>query len=127
MEKNKKIEIFVRYVEQLQNIIKYFKKLEDHVCPFLIDIVVKTSKDVITFELVNEPLKYEKLIILLKEYCRAIIENQSKFYKENEFFRLVFDRQLYRLFKITFTFLCLSPSKNSFSFFNSWSFSNILL
>ena len=101
MEKNKKIEIFVRYVEQLQNIIKYFKKLEDHVCPFLIDIVVKTSKDVITFELVNEPLKYEKLIILLKEYCRAIIENQSKFYKENEFFRLVFDRQLYRLFKRT--------------------------
>ena len=46
-------------------------------------------------------MKYEKLIILLKEYFRAIIENQSKFYKENEFFRLVYDRQLYRLFKRT--------------------------
>lgn len=88
-EKREKIEIFIKYVEQLQNIIKYFKKLEDKGCPFLLDILVTSSKDKITFELVGEPLKYDELIFKLKQFYNEIVEYQSKFYKENEYFRYI--------------------------------------
>ena len=98
-EKREKIEIFIKYVEQLQNIIKYFKNLENKGCPFLIDILVTSSKDKITFELVDEPLKYDELIFKLKQFYNDIVEYQSKFYKENEYFRYVYDKQLYRLYK----------------------------
>ena len=98
-EKKNKIEIFVRYINQLQTINKYFSLLESKGCPFLIDIVVITSKDEIIYELVNKRLKYNILILNLKEYCNTIVEYQLKFYKENEYFRYVYDKQLYRLFK----------------------------
>ena len=97
--KREKIKIFIKYVEQLQNIIKYFEKLENKGCPFLIDIFITTSKDKITFELVNEPLKYNELILKLKQFHNAIVEYQVKFYRENEYFRYAYDKQLYRLFK----------------------------
>ena len=101
LEKKERIENFVRYTEQLQNIIKYFKKLENKGCPFFIDITIKALKDKVTFILVDEPIKYNYLIFLLREYSNTIAEFQSKFYKENEYFRYVYDRQLYRLFKRT--------------------------
>ena len=99
--KRNRIKIFVRYIEQLQQIIKYFSILESKGCPFLIDIVVTALKDNITFELVNNRLKYKLLILKLKEYCNAMAEYQLKFYKENEYFRFVYEKQLYRLFKRT--------------------------
>ena len=98
-KKRVKIEIFCKYVEQLQKIIKYFKKLEDKGCPFLIDITIKLIKEKITYELVNTTLEYKELIDKLKEFCNTIVEYQYKFYKENEYFRLIYDKQLYRLFK----------------------------
>ena len=100
-EKKKKINIFYNYIEQLQTIIKYFTKLENKGCPFLIDITVTALKDEIKFELVNNPLKYKELILKLKEYCNTIVEFQSKYYKNNEYFRFVYDKQLYRLMKKT--------------------------
>ena len=100
-EKNERIGKYVKYVKQLQEIIRYFKRLENKGCPFLIDIIVKASKDEVTFELVNEPMKFNMLRFLLKDYCTKMIAFQSQFYKENEYFRLVYDRQLYRLFKRT--------------------------
>ena len=102
-EKKKRIEIFVRYVERLQNIIRYFKKLENRGCPFIVDIRVIASKDIITYKLVDESWNYDKLIFTLKEFCKTIMEYQLEFYKTNEYFRLVYDRQLYRLFKRTTT------------------------
>ena len=100
-EKRDNIVKFVRYIEQLQNIIKYFTILENKGCPFLIDIVVNTNKGEIKYELVNNPLKYNELIFKLKEYCNTMTEYQVKFYRENEYFRFVYEKQLYRLFKRT--------------------------
>ncbi len=99
IEKFEKIEIFVRYIERLQNIIKYFTHLEKNGCPFSVDITVIAKKDNIKYILVNTELKYEKLIFKLKEYCNALVRYQSKFYKENEYFRFVYEKQLYRLYK----------------------------
>ena len=90
-EKKNKIEIFVRYIDQLQTINKYFYLLESKGCPFIIDIVVITSKDEILYELVNKCLRYNILILNLKEYCNTIVEYQLKLYKENEYFRYVYD------------------------------------
>jgi hypothetical protein len=100
-EKRANIVKFVRYIEQLQNIIKYFTILENKGCPFLIDIIVNTKKGEIKYELVNNPIKYNELIFKLKEYCNTMTEYQVKFYKENEYFRFVYEKQLYRLFKRT--------------------------
>ena len=100
-EKRANIVQFVKYIEQLQRIIKYFTILENKGCPFLIDIVVNTYKGEIKYELVNNPLKYHELIFKLKDYCNTMTEYQVKFYKENEYFRLVYEKQLYRLFKRT--------------------------
>ena len=100
-EKRDNIVKFVRYIEQLQRIIKYFTILENKGCPFLIDIAVNTFKGEIKYELVNNPLKYHELIFKLKDYCNTMTEYQAKFYKENEYFRLVYEKQLYRLFKRT--------------------------
>ena len=98
-QKKEIIEKFVKYVEQLQNIIRYFQKLENKGWPFLIDIIVKASENKVKFELVNEAWNYNELIFKLKEYYNAIIDIQSKFYKENEYFRLIYSKQLYRLYK----------------------------
>ena len=98
-EKRVKIEIFVRYVEQLQDTIKLFSKLENKGCPFLIDILIIAKKDKITFELVNTALSFDELKLKLNQFLLALFEFQSKFYKENEYFRLIYDKQLYRLFK----------------------------
>ena len=89
----------MRYINQLKAINKYFSLLESKGCPFLIDIVVITSNDEIINELVNKRLKYNLLILNIKEYCNTIVEYQLKFYKENEYFRYEYDKQLYRLFK----------------------------
>ena len=97
--KRAKIEIFVKYVEQMRNIIYLFSKLENKGCPFLIDILVTTKKDKITFELVNTVLSYKELILKLKQFLFTLLEFQNKFYKENEYFRLIYDKQLYRLFQ----------------------------
>ena len=99
LDKQKKITIFVKYVNQLQNINKYFKKLENKGCPFLIDILIKVIEDKIIIELVNEVIEYNSLIYKLKQFCFALVEFQSKFYKDNQYFRYVYDKQLYRLFK----------------------------
>ena len=100
-EKKNKIKKYARYIDELQCIIKYFTKLENKGCPFLIDIIVKTEKDNVKYELVNNPLPFKELIFKLKEYCNAMVEYQSKFYKENEYFRYIYDKQLYRLYKRT--------------------------
>jgi hypothetical protein len=63
--------------------------------------VVITSKDEILYELVNKCLRYSILILNLKEYCNTIVEYQLKLYKENEYFRYVYDIQLNGLFKRT--------------------------
>ncbi len=98
-EKKEKIEIFVRYIERLQSIIKYFTHLEKNGCPFSVEVTVTAKKDNIKYILVNTELNYEKLIFKLKEYCNALVRYQSKFYKENEYFRFVYEKQLYRLYK----------------------------
>ena len=100
-EKRANITLFVKYIEQLQNIIKFFTILENKGCPFLIDIVINAKKREIKYELVNNPLTYNELIFKLKEYCNAMVEYQINFYKDNEYFRLVYEKQLYRLFKRT--------------------------
>ena len=97
--KSNKIKIFIRYVEHLQCINKYFKNLENKGCPFLINIIVTISKDKIEYKLANEYLSYNELISRLKEYYHAILEYQLKFYKKNEYFRYVYDKQLYKLYK----------------------------
>ena len=97
--KKRKIEIFIKYVEQLQNINHYFSKLENKGFPFFIEVKITTSKDNIVYELVNNRLEYDELIFKMKEYHKAIKEYQTKLYKENEYFRYVYDKQLYRLFK----------------------------
>ena len=48
-----------------------------------------SSKDKITFELVDEPLKYDEKIFKLKQFYNEIVEYKSKFYKENVFFRYI--------------------------------------
>ena len=63
--------------------------------------MVITSKDEILYELVNKCLRYNILILNLKEYCNTIVEYQLKLYKENEYFRYVYDIQLNGLFKRT--------------------------
>jgi hypothetical protein len=98
-EKKEKIIKFVKYIEQLQNINRYFSKLENKGCPFLINIIITTSKGEISFELVNEPIKYNELIFKLKQFCNTIIEYKFKLYKENEYFRYIYDKLLYRLYK----------------------------
>ena len=98
-EKRAKIALFVKYVEQIQIINKYFSILENKGCPFLIDAAIVVSNGSINYELVNISLKYNELISLLKEYCNTIVEYQLKFYKEKVYFRYVYDKQLYRLFK----------------------------
>ena len=100
-EKRKKIEIFVKYIERLQNILNYFTYLENKGCPFLIDIKITASKDDIKYELVNDKLEYKEIIIKLKQFCNTIDEYQKQFYKENEHFRFIYDKQLYRLYKRT--------------------------
>ena len=75
--------------------------MENKGCPFLIDIEVNARKGEIKYEIVNNPLKYHELIFKLKEYCNAMTEYQVEFYKENEYFRFVYEKQLYRLFKRT--------------------------
>ena len=52
-----------KYIDQLQTINKYFSLLESKGCPFIIDIVVITSKDEILYELVNKCLRYNILIL----------------------------------------------------------------
>ena len=101
-ERNKRIKIFVKYVEQIQNLNKYFQKLESKGCPFLIDISILASKDEIIFKLMNEILQYNKLLVTLKEFCFSIEKYQAEFYEKNVYFRLVYDKQLYRLFKRTY-------------------------
>ena len=75
--------------------------MENKGYPFLIDIMVYTIKGEIKYELVNNPIKYHELIFKLKEYCNTMTEFQVKFYRENEYFRFVYEKQLYRLFKRT--------------------------
>ena len=71
-----------------------------HTCRGRIPCDPRTAKkDNIKYILVNIELNYEKLIFKLKEYCNALVRYQSKFYKENEYFRFVYEKQLYRLYK----------------------------
>ena len=100
-EKRKKIEIFVKYIERLQNILNYFTYIENKGCPFLIYIKIIASKDNIKYELVNDKLENKEFIIKLKQFCNTIDEYQKQFYKENEYFRFIYDKQLYRLYKKT--------------------------
>ena len=100
-EKRANIVKFVIYIEKIQSIINYISYLENKGCPFLIDIVVNIKKGEIKYELVNNPLEYNELIFILREYCNTIVEYQIKFYKENEYFRFVYEKQLYRLYKRT--------------------------
>ena len=97
--KKRKIEIFIKYVQQIQNINNYFSKLENKGCPFFIDITIIITKEKIIYELVNNSLSYDELINKLKEYYNTIKEYQLRFYKENEYFRYVYNKQLYRLYK----------------------------
>ncbi len=69
--------------------------------PFLIDIVVNEIKGEIKYELVNNHILYNEFIFKLKEYCNTMAEYKIIFYKENEYFRLVYVKQLYRLYKRT--------------------------
>ena len=73
-DKKIKIKKFIEYVEQIENIFKYFSKLENKGCPFFMYIKITMSKDNIIFELVNDTLDYEDLIIKLKEYHETIKE-----------------------------------------------------
>ena len=75
--------------------------MENKGCLFLIDIIVYRIKGEIKYELVNNPRKYHELIFRLKEYCNTMTEFQVKFYRENEYFRFVYKKHLYRLFKRT--------------------------
>ena len=70
----------MKYVEQIQNINKYFSKLENKGCPFFIDITIIITKEKIIYEFVNNSLNYEEIINKLKEYYNAIKEYQLRFY-----------------------------------------------
>ena len=73
--------------------------MENKACPFFIDITIIITKEKIIYELVNNSLSYDELINKLKEYYNTIKEYQLRFYKENEYFRYVYNKQLYRLYK----------------------------
>ena len=60
------------------------------------DITVTAKKDNIKYILINTELKYKELMFKLKEYYNILVRYQSKFYKENEYFRFVYEKQLYR-------------------------------
>ena len=98
-EKKEKISKFVEYIEHLQAIIKLYTRLENKGCPFLIDITITALNGSVTYQLVNHKLEYKDLILKLKQYCDAMGEYQKKFYKENEYFRFVYEKQLFRLYK----------------------------
>ena len=98
-EKKKKITIFKQYIERLQTIIKLFTRLENKGLPFLISIKIIALNDSITYELVENKLEYNELIVKLKQYCDAMEIYQKRFYKENVYFRFIYEKQLYRIYK----------------------------
>ena len=59
---------------------------------------VKLNKEL---QVDNDKLEYKEIIIKLKQFCNTIDECQNQFYKENEYFRYVYDKQLNGLFKRT--------------------------
>ena len=98
-ERKDKMEKFIEYVENIQKIIKYITKLKNKGCPFLINIAITISNNSIIYELINSKIKYNEIIKKLKQYCDIFDEYLKKFYKENEYFRFIYDKQLYKIYK----------------------------
>ena len=98
-KKKMKIEIFIKYTEQLQVICEYFSRLENCSFPLFIEVKIILSKDIITYKLCDNYIEYDELIIKLEEYYKTTKEFRTKFYKENEYFRFLYSKQFYRLIK----------------------------
>ena len=98
-EKKTNIEIFNKYIDNLQAIDKYILKLKNKGFPFFMEVQIINNKNNITYKLGNKFYEYDELISDLKEYNDVIKQYQLKFYEENEYFRYIYNRQIFRLLK----------------------------
>ena len=96
--KIEKIILFVKYVEQLEEINKYIEHLENLGCPLLINITVISLKDNIQFKLKDADIKYYELINKLIQFFNKTEEYLINYYKGNIFFRFIYGKQIYKLF-----------------------------
>ena len=101
-ELNKKkanIELFAKYVDNLQTINNYFIKLKNKGFPIFIEVQIITTKYNIIYKLGDNIFEYDELISNLKECYVSIKQYRIKFYKENEYFRFIYNQQIYRILK----------------------------
>jgi len=63
------------------------------------EVQIINTKNNIMYKLGNKFYEYNELISDLKDYNDAMKQYQLKFYEENEYFRYIYNRQIFRLLK----------------------------